>query len=92
MFGEVQADDHVGILPVEWNGNQLNFYDWGESGEDWIKYNDRYFQPVSVNLIPDPDDGNPRHHWEVGLRLISERHVQIFGTDVFHGAEDGVKT
>lgn len=77
MFGEIQADDHVGIFPVEWDSTLLNFYDWGNSGEDWIKYNDRFYQVVSVNLIPDPDDGSPWHHWEVGLRLISDRHPEF---------------
>jgi hypothetical protein len=69
MFGGVQADDHIGIFPVVWNNVTLNFYDWGRSGEDYLTYNGREFIVVSSNLIPDPSDGNPFHHWETGLRL-----------------------
>lgn len=72
MFGELQADDHVGILPVQWQEAILNFYDWGRSGEDFLQYNSRTFQVVATNLIPDPSDGNPYHHWELGLRLASD--------------------
>lgn len=70
MFGEVKTDDHIGFFPVEWNGHLLNFYNWGESTEDYIVYNSRKYQAVSVNLLPDPMTGNPWHHWEVGLRLL----------------------
>lgn len=70
VFGEVQADDHLGIFPVQWAGNTLNFFDWGLATEDWVLYTGRKFQAVSTNLIPDPADGNPWHHWEIGLRLI----------------------
>lgn len=69
VFGEIKSDDHLGIFPVEWAGTTLNFYDWGQATEDWIRYNAREYTVVSANLIPDPDDGNPWHHWEVGLRL-----------------------
>lgn len=71
LFGEIQADDHLGIFPIDWAGVGLNFYDWGHSAEDYIEYHTRRFTVVNANLIPDPDDGNPFHHWEVGLRLIS---------------------
>jgi hypothetical protein len=70
MFGEVQQDDHLGIFPVEWASTYLNFYDWGGAVEDWVVYNSRKYTVVNANLIPDPDDGNPEHHWEVGLRLV----------------------
>ena len=70
MFGEIQTDDHVAILPCSWDSVQLNFYDWGKAGEDFIRYNGREFLVVSTNLIPAPDTGNPRHHWELGLRLM----------------------
>ena len=71
MFGEVESDDHLGIFPVTWGGQEVDFYDWSGTTKDYIEYNNRRFTVVSVNLIPDPADGNPRHHWEVGLRLIS---------------------
>ena len=71
IFGEVQVDDHLGIFPVQWGGNTLNFFDWGLATEDWVEYVGRKYTAVSVNLIPDPADGNPWHHWEIGFRLIS---------------------
>lgn len=72
MFGEVKTDDHVGLFPVEWNGKMLDFKDWGSATEDWVVFNGRKFTVVSVNLIPDPSNGNPGHHWEVGLRLLGD--------------------
>lgn len=71
MFGEVQSDDHVGIFPCEWSSIVLDFYNWSDSGEDYVVYNGRKFLVVNANLIPDPSDGNPFHHWETALRLIS---------------------
>ena len=70
IFGEIQQDDHLAILPVAWGGTYLNLYDWGSAVEDWIGYNGRRFQVINANLIPDPSDGNPEHHWEAGLRLV----------------------
>lgn len=72
LFGEIQSDDHVGIFPVQWEGNVLNFYDWGEATEDWVEYNGRRFTIVNTNLLAAPDTGNPWHHWELGLRLIGK--------------------
>lgn len=73
MFGEIQADDHLGIFPESWQNTPLNFDDWSQTGEDYIEYAGKRFLVVNANLIPDPADGNPRHHWEVSLRLISTR-------------------
>lgn len=70
MFGTLEGDDHLGIFPESWQGNSLDFYDWSQSGDEYVRYNNRDFLVVNANLIPDPADGNPRHHWEVGLRLI----------------------
>jgi hypothetical protein len=61
----------LGIFPCEWAGFGLDFYNWGSSGEDYVSYHGRKFTVVNANLIPDPDDGNPFHHWEIGARLIS---------------------
>lgn len=72
MFGDVQADDHLAILPCTWAGTVLDFYEWGQAGDDWLVYNGRKFTVVSTNLIPDPSDGNPRHHWELGCRLVND--------------------
>ena len=71
LFSDIQADDHLGIFPILWGGNTLNFYNWGEASEDYIVYNLRRFTVVNANKIPDPSDGVPDHHWEVGLRLIN---------------------
>lgn len=70
VFGEIRADDHLGIFPVYWNDIYLEFYNWGQSTEDYIRYGDRDFTVVSANMIPDPSDGSPWHHWEVGLRYF----------------------
>jgi hypothetical protein len=70
IFGEVDADDQLGIFPCEWSGKLLNFYQWGPAQEDYITYNGRRFTCVNANLIAAPDTGYPFHHWEVGLRLI----------------------
>jgi len=72
FLGEIQADDHLGIFPCTWQGQAINFRDWGRAGEDYLVYNGSRFTVVNANLLPDPDDGNPAHHWEVGARLISD--------------------
>src|SRR4051812_9761138 len=65
MFGEIQADDHLGIFPVAWAGKTIDFRNWSQAGEDYVEYDGQRFLCVNANLIPDPSDGNPRHHWEV---------------------------
>jgi hypothetical protein len=72
MFGQVQTDDHVGIFPTTWAGNTLNFRDWSQTGAEYVVYDTRKFMVVNANLIPDPSDGNPYHHWEVALRLLED--------------------
>jgi hypothetical protein len=71
LYGIIEADDHLGILPEAWGGYSLDFLDWSQSGDEYLIYNSRKFFVVNANLIPDPSDGNPRHHWEVGLRLMT---------------------
>ena len=73
--GEFQMDDHLAIFPYTWAGVTLNFREWGRSGEDFIEYAGERFTVVNANLLPDPSDGNPYHHWELGLRLVSEKAV-----------------
>jgi hypothetical protein len=75
LVGEIQADDHLAILPVLWGGKRLDFVGWSDAGEDYILYNGRRFTVVNVNTIPDPSDGFPEHHHELGLRLIREERV-----------------
>ena len=69
LFGEVEQDDHLGIFPVEWQGNTLDFAKWSDAGEDYIVYDGRRFVVVAADKLPDVD-GDPNHHWEVGLRLL----------------------
>lgn len=71
LFGEIQSDDHIGLFPVQWGEKVLNFYEWGQATEDWIGYNNRKYTVVNANLIAAPDTGDPWHHWEVGLRLLT---------------------
>jgi len=53
----------------------LNFRNWSQSGEDYLEYDGQRFLVVNANKIPDPSDGNPAHHWEAGLRLISSQVI-----------------
>lgn len=69
LFGEVEQDDHVGIFPLKFADEDLNFEQWDQSGEDYIMYAGRRFMVVNVNRIPAPDTGL-LHHYETGLRLI----------------------
>lgn len=69
LLGEIQRDDHFGIFPCEWNGHTIDFTDFSDSGDDFVIYDDRRFIVVSSDKIPDIN-GNPNHHWEVGLRLV----------------------
>lgn len=69
LLGDIQRNDHIGIFPVEWNGNTLDFSTFSEAGEDFILYDGRRFLVVAADKIPDVD-GDPNHHWEVGLRLV----------------------
>lgn len=73
LLGEVQKDDHLGIFPVRWGGVVLDFSTFSDSGDDYIVYDNRRFLVVASDKIPDVD-GDPNHHFELGLRLVkSER-------------------
>lgn len=69
LLGEVEHDDKLGIFPCTWNGNVINFDDWSDGGEDYVLYDGERYFAVSADKVPDID-GDPNHHWEVGLRLI----------------------
>jgi hypothetical protein len=69
LLGDVQRDDKLGIFPVEWNGNVLDFTEWSDAGEDFILYDNHRYIVIAADKVPDVD-GDPNHHWEVGLRLI----------------------
>jgi hypothetical protein len=69
LFGEVQTDDHLGIFPLVWSNITLNFWDWSDTGEDYLMYDTRRYIVVGANKIPDPSGGGG-HHWETGLRLV----------------------
>lgn len=71
LLGEVQRDDKIGIFPTEWANNIIDFTGWSDAGEDFIVYDGHRYLAVSADKIPDID-GDPNHHWEVGLRLIKD--------------------
>jgi hypothetical protein len=77
MFGEIEADDHLGVFPYSWGGVTLNFSDWGTSGEDWVLFDSRYYMVVNGNKMADADGGAVNHHWEVGLRLMRPPMSQL---------------
>ena len=70
VFGTIEADDHLGIFPVVWAGQRLEFQNWSQSGDDFIEYERQRYFVINANMIPDPGDGNPEHHWELGMRVI----------------------
>lgn len=73
LMPDVQRDDHFGVFPVEWNGTTLAFRDFSDSsGDDYVIYDGRRFFVVASDKVPDID-GDPNHHWEVGLRLVGDR-------------------
>jgi hypothetical protein len=72
MFGEIEADDHLGVFPYQWAGVTLNFNNWGQSAEDYVEFDERRFMVVNANKMADADGGAVNHHWECGLRLISD--------------------
>lgn len=75
MFpGELQIDDHIGIFPVVWEGHTLDFRNFSDTGEDYIVYDNRRYIVVSSDKLPDID-GDPDHHWEIGLRLTRTDRV-----------------
>lgn len=74
LLADVQKNDKIGVFPVEWNGKTLNFLDWSEAGEDYILYDDHRYMVVAADKVPDID-GDPNHHWEVGLRLVRDRSL-----------------
>jgi hypothetical protein len=66
--GEVQSDDHLGFFPVTWGAHSLDFHHFSDTGSDYIVYDGRTYIVVAADKLPDID-GDPDHHWEVGLRL-----------------------
>lgn len=85
MFGEIEADDHLGVFPISWAGVTLNFSDWGTSGEDWVKYDENFFMVVNANKMADADGGAINHHWEVGLRKMSEPFAGVENVNLIVG-------
>jgi hypothetical protein len=69
LYGEIREDDHYGVFPVRYGGHTLDFSSFSDSGEDYVIYDDRRFVVVAADKLADVD-GDPDHHWEVGLRLV----------------------
>jgi hypothetical protein len=73
LLGEIRADDRIGIFPTHADSATLNFDDWSDAGEDWIVYDGKRYVVVEAQKLADVD-GDPDHHWEIGMRLVkSER-------------------
>lgn len=70
-FGEIEIDDHLAIVPTEWNGVPLTFDNWSDAGDEWIGYNDKRFIVISWIEIPDPHNSQNIHHFELSLRRIN---------------------
>ena len=70
LLGEVQRDDKVGIFPCSWEGNEIDFSGWSDAGEDYVVYDGDRYLVVAADKVPDVD-GNPSHHYECGLRLLT---------------------
>jgi hypothetical protein len=79
LFGEIQADDHLCIMPVTWGGWTVDIDNWGRGGDDVIKdiQLDAYYMLVNFNYIYDPTTRDVLHHIEVGLRLIREPLITV---------------
>lgn len=71
LLGEVMRDDKLGIFPCVWGGRTIDFDDWSDAGEDFIRYDGQRYVVVSADKVPDID-GSPDHHWECGLRLVKD--------------------
>ena len=72
--GEIQADDHIGIFPVTWQSHVLDFQDFSDTGDSYVIYDGRRFVVIAADKLPDID-GDPDHHWELGLRLVRMERV-----------------
>lgn len=70
LLGDVQTNDKIAVLPCTWNGRDVDLSDWSEAGEDYLLYDGTRYAIVSYDSLPDVD-GDPRHHWEAGLRELS---------------------
>lgn len=70
LLGDVMVGDKFAVLPCEWGGNVIDLDDWSEAGEDYLMYDSKRYTVVSFDKLADVD-GDPSHHWEVGLRLLT---------------------
>lgn len=69
LLGEVQRGDMLGIFPVNWGDHFIDFEGMSEAGEDYVLYDGKRYIVVAADKVPDVD-GDPNHHWELGLRLV----------------------
>lgn len=79
LLGLVQRDDKIGILPCTWDGVGVDLTRWSESGSEYLLYDGDRYTVVSADKVPDVD-GDPSHHWEVGLRLLSAQRPEPLDT------------
>jgi len=76
LLGDVQIDDKLGVFPCVWDGFRLDFEGWSEAGEDFILYDGNRYTAVAYDKLPDVN-GDPDHHWGVGLRLLRMREADV---------------
>lgn len=69
ILGSIERDDHFGVFPCEWGGTTLDFTEFVNVESNFVIYDGRRFFVVAADKIPDID-GDPNHHWELGLRLV----------------------
>lgn len=70
LLGDIERDDKIAILPCTWSNQSVDLSDWSEAGSDYLVYDGSRYAVVSYDAFPDVN-GDPRHHYEVGLRLLS---------------------
>lgn len=76
LLGSVQKDDKIGIFPCRWNNHVLNFQGWSQAGNDYILYDGDRYLVVAWDKLPDVD-GDPNHHIEAGLRLVTPEDERV---------------
>lgn len=70
LLGDVRRDDRFAVIPCEWGGNEVDLSNWSDAGDEFLLYDELRYTVVSFDTLPDVD-GDPRHHYECGLRLLS---------------------
>jgi hypothetical protein len=75
LLGDVESGDRIGIFPCTWQGQVIVLDDFNEAGSDYIMYDDKKYMVVNADKVPDVD-GYASHHWEIGMRLLTNARPQ----------------